>query len=261
MVKLNCAAIPEGMVESELFGHERGAFTSAVERRVGRFELAQNGTLFLDEIGELSLGVQAKLLRVLQSGEFERVGGAKTIASNARIVAATNRDLARSLASGAFRADLFYRLNVFPIGVPTLAERREDIPLLAQAFMEQFARRMGKHLTGFAPSALEQLCRREWPGNVRELKHVIERAVILCDGPLLEIEEEAETRSPASVLAQPAAAIATLEELQDAHIRSALERTGGIIEGPRGAAALLGLKASTLRFRMKRQGIRRPGEA
>src|SRR5262245_24656898 len=160
MVKLNCAAIPEGMVESELFGHERGAFTSAVDRRIGRFELAHSGTLFLDEIGELPLSVQAKLLRVLQSGEFERVGGTKTLTSNARIVAATNRDLAKALASGAFRSDLYYRLNVFPIEVPSLDERREDVPLLAQAFLEQFARRMGKRLVALAPDALARLAAR-----------------------------------------------------------------------------------------------------
>ncbi len=263
MVKLNCAAIPEGMVESELFGHERGAFTSAVERRIGRFELAHNGTLFLDEIGELPLGVQSKLLRVLQNGEFERVGGTKTLTSNARIVAATNRDLSKALASGAFRSDLFYRLNVFPIEVPPLDERREDIPLLARAFVEQFERRMGKRFSAIAPDMLERLCTRSWPGNVRELKHVIERAVILCDGPLLAIEDEPVPARAAPLAPQPlqreTPELRTLEEVEEAHIRSALLCTGGIVEGPRGAAALLGLKSSTLRFRMKRMGIQRPG--
>ena len=262
LVKLNCAAIPEGMVESELFGHERGAFTSAVDRRIGRFELAHNGTLFLDEIGELSLAVQAKCLRVLQSGEFERVGGTKTLTSNARIVAATNRDLGKALASGAFRSDLYYRLNVFPIEVPALDERREDVPQLAQAFLEQFARRMGKRLVSIAPEALERLCARSWPGNVRELKHVIERAVILCDGPLLSIDDEPSPAGAPEPAARPhASALATLEQVEEAHIRSALLCTGGVIEGPHGAAALLGLKGSTLRFRMKRMGIRRPGES
>jgi transcriptional regulator with GAF, ATPase, and Fis domain len=253
------------MVESELFGHERGAFTSAVERRIGRFELAHESTLFLDEIGELSLSVQAKLLRVLQSGEFERVGGTRTLSSNARIIAATNRDLSGALASGAFRSDLFYRLNVFPIEVPPLEERREDIPELARAFLEQFERRMGKHFAGIEPASLERLLARRWPGNVRELKHVIERAVILCDGPLLVIPDEsaaARGAGPAppapdrtsSVLRE----LPTLEQMTEAHIRSALQRTGGIVEGPRGAAALLGLKSSTLRFRMKRLGIQRP---
>ena len=260
MVKLNCAAIPEGMVESELFGHERGAFTSAVDRRIGRFELGHNGTLFLDEIGELPPGVQAKLLRVLQSGEFERVGGTKTLTSNARIIAATNRDLSKALASGAFRSDLFYRLNVFPIEVPSLDERREDVPLLAQAFLEQFARRMGKRFTAIAPESIERLCARGWPGNVRELKHVIERAVILCDGPLLTVDDEHVTARGSDVPAQPGVpTLPTLEEVEEAHIRSALLQAGGVVEGPRGAAALLGLKGSTLRFRMKRRGIQRPG--
>jgi len=259
LVKLNCAAIPEGMVESELFGHERGAFTSAVDRRIGRFELAHNGTLFLDEIGELSPAVQAKLLRVLQSGEFERVGGSKTLASNARILAATNRDLAGALASGSFRSDLYYRLNVFPIEVPPLEERREDVPLLAEAFAEHFARRMGKRFEGLEPRSLERLRAHRWPGNVRELKHVVERAVILGDGPLLAIDPgppiPAE-RAPAPAPEQDP--LATLEEVEAGHLRAALERTGWVVEGPRGAAALLGLKGSTLRFRMKRLGIRRP---
>ncbi len=262
MVKLNCAAIPEGMVESELFGHERGAFTSAVDRRIGRFELAHGGTLFLDEVGELSLAVQAKLLRVLQSGEFERVGGSRTLTSNARILAATNRDLARTMANGGFRSDLYYRLNVFPIFVPALEERREDIPLLAAAFLEQIARRMGKRIEGFAPAALEYLCARGWPGNVRELRHVIERAAILCDGPLLTIEEESAARRGASP--EPlAVAGARLEQVEAAHIRATLEHTSWVIEGARGAAAILGLNPSTLRFRMKRLGIQRasPGAA
>jgi len=257
LVKLNCAAIPEGMVESELFGHERGAFTSAVERRIGRFELASDGTLFLDEVGELPLAVQAKLLRVLQSGEFERVGGTRTLTSNARIVAATNRDLARAVEAGAFRADLYYRLDVFPIEVPPLEARRADVPVLAQAFLEGFARRMGKRIEGLDPEALAHLCRRAWPGNVRELKHVIERAVILCDGPRLTLGGE----SPSVLVPPPPAArapeLATLEELEAHHIRATLARCAGVIEGPRGAAAALGLKASTLRFRMKRLGIRR----
>jgi formate hydrogenlyase transcriptional activator len=257
LVKLNCAAIPEGMVESELFGHERGAFTSAVERRIGRFELAHNGTLFLDEVGELSPAVQAKLLRVLQSGEFERVGGTKTLTSNARIVAATNRDLARGLASGTFRADLYYRLNVFPIEVPPLAERRTDVALLARAFVEHFARRMGKRFEELDPASLAQLSAREWPGNVRELKHFVERAVILCDGPVFRLEGE-RAAEHATVPAAARREVATLEEVEAAHIRATLERASWVVEGARGAAALLDLKASTLRFRMKRLGIRRP---
>jgi formate hydrogenlyase transcriptional activator len=258
MVKLNCAAIPEGMVESELFGHERGAFTSAVERRIGRFELAHNGTLFLDEIGELSLALQVKLLRVLQSGEFERVGGVKTLASNARIVAATNRDLARALASGSFRADLYYRLNVFPIEVPPLAERRDDVLLLARAFVEHFARRMGKRYEAIEAASLAELRAHDWPGNVRELNHFIERAVILCDGPVFRLDDERALAGPVAGPAAAQRAVPTLEEVETAHIRAALERAGWVVEGPRGAAAELDLKASTLRFRMKRLGIRRP---
>ncbi|NOT02201.1 MAG: sigma 54-interacting transcriptional regulator [Phycisphaerales bacterium] len=260
MVKLNCAAIPEGMVESELFGHERGAFTSAIERRIGRFELARDGTLFLDEVGELALGIQTKLLRVLQDGEFERVGGSETIRSNARILAATNRDLARAVRDGAFRADLYYRLNVFPIHISSLEERREDIPALIEAFILQLSRRMGKRIEGVASASLNHLCGRDWPGNVRELQHVIERAMILCDGSVLNVEIEPSAMSVAradadGTLASPAS---SLQVVEADHIRGVLERTRGVIEGPRGAARLLGLKPSTLRFRMRRHGIERP---
>ncbi len=261
MVKINCAAIPEGMVESELFGHEKGAFTSAVARRIGRFELARDGTLFLDEVGELPLGVQAKLLRVLQDGEFERVGGTKTLTSNARIIAATNRDLMKSVNDGTFRHDLFYRLNVFPIAVPALRDRPDDIPLLAEAFVAQFNRRMGKRVAAIDDAALSALQRRSWPGNVRELRHVIERAMILCDGPVLYITDEgpAATVTPPAAHSVETAEIATLREAEARHIRRALEHTGGVVEGPKGAAALLDLNPSTLRFRIKRLGIRRPG--
>jgi formate hydrogenlyase transcriptional activator len=259
MVKVNCAAIPEGMVESELFGHERGAFTSAVERRVGRFELARDGTLFLDEIAELSLPVQAKLLRVLQDGQFERVGGTRTLTSNARIITATNRNLLNCVESGSFRSDLYYRLNVFPIEVPPLRDRREDIPLLIEAFVKQFSRRMGKRVEAIAPHTLTCLCQRNWPGNIRELRHEIERAMILQDDPVLRVD----CRAPAQVEVahlptgsqQPA--FQTLEEAEAEHIRNALAETAGVIEGPRGAAQLLDMKPSTLRFRMKRLGIAR----
>lgn len=203
LVKINCAAIPDGLVESELFGHERGAFTSAQSRRIGRFELAQDGTLFLDEVGELPLSVQSKLLRVLQDGEFERVGGAQTIRTNARIMAATNRDLAHSVHDGRFRSDLYYRLNVFPILVPSLASRRDDIPLLAMNFVQQFNRRMGKQVTAVEPGSMEMLMQRAWPGNVRELQHVIERSMILCDKSTLHVElppERSFAASPAMVL-------------------------------------------------------------
>lgn len=259
MVKVNCAAIPEGMVESELFGHERGAFTSAVERRIGRFELACDGTLFLDEIGELSLPVQAKLLRVLQDGQFERVGGTETLTSNARIIAASNRNLLECVAQKSFRSDLYYRLNVFPIEIAPLRDRRDDIPLLVETFISQFNRRMGKHVRAISPAAIESLCSRDWPGNIRELRHVIERAMILCDADTLEIEGPANGTSEKAILnfTGPQPEMSGLADVEADHIRKALEHTGGVIEGPRGAAKLLGIKPSTLRFRMKRLGIRR----
>ena len=260
MVKVNCAAIPETMVESELFGHERGAFTSAVEQRIGRFELARDSTLFLDEIGELSLAVQVKLLRVLQDGEFERVGGGKTLKSNARIVAATNRDLLTSIESGSFRRDLYYRLNVFPIHVPTLEERREDIPLLVEAFVAHFSRRMGKYFEGIDPAALGCLVRRAWPGNIRELRHVVERAMILCDTRALHVD----CALPSHSVSAPARnttlgpSARTLDQVQAEHIRQVLSSTDYVIEGPGGAAAVLGIHPSTLRSRMKRLGVDRP---
>ncbi len=282
MVKVNCAAIPEGTVESELFGHERGAFTSAVERRIGRFELARDGTLFLDEVGELPLPVQAKLLRVLQDGEFERVGGSRTLSSNARIVAATNRNLAYSVEAGQFRRDLFYRLNVFPIHVPPLRERREDIPLLIEAFIAQLARRMGRRIDSVDAAFLDDLCCRPWHGNVRELRHEIERALILCDGNTLTGERASgPTRASATPPPLPAAPLRlmdtietraaspepqvrlgaesrrSLDDVEAEHIRRVLESTRGVIEGPRGAARVLGLTPSTLRFRMKRLGVKR----
>ncbi len=258
MVKLNCAAIPEGMVESELFGHERGAFTSAIERRIGRFELARDGTVFLDEVGELSPSVQAKLLRVLQDGEFERVGGTRTLSSNARVIAATNRNLLRAVEDGKFRSDLYYRLNVFPIEVPPLRQRREDIPLLVETFVAHFNRRMGKQVEAIDPASLESLCERDWPGNIRELRHVIERAMILCDAEVLRLEPGDEPMPVVGArVAPPAPMLSTLSEMEAEHIRRALEQTRGVIEGPRGAARMLNLKPSTLRFRMRRLGIRR----
>jgi formate hydrogenlyase transcriptional activator len=270
LVKVNCAAIPDSLVESELFGHEKGAFTSAVAKRIGRFELARDGTLFLDEVGELPLAIQVKLLRVLQDGDFERVGGTETLISNARIIAATNRNLEKSIENGSFRSDLFYRLNVFPILVPSLSERRDDIPLLVESFIQQFNRRMGKQIESIDAQSMQYLCEREWPGNIRELLHVIERAMILCDGACLTVEETepAPNRDSGSAAAPPAntelppqsapatAEVSTLEDAQREHIRRALKQTGGVVDGPRGAAALLGLKPSTLRSRMKRLGIK-----
>ncbi len=271
LVKVNCAAIPDNLVESELFGHEKGAFTSAVARRIGRFELARDGTLFLDEVGELPLAIQVKLLRVLQDGDFERVGGTETLISNARIIAATNRDLAKAIEGGSFRSDLFYRLNVFPILVPSLSERRDDIPLLIDSFIQQFNRRMGKQIESIDAQSMQYLCARQWPGNIRELLHVIERAMILCDGACLTVEvtepvpsrasesDAASSQSTALALqtAEIPSVVPTLEDSQREHIRRALQQTGGVVDGPGGAAAMLGLKPSTLRSRMKRLGIHR----
>ncbi|MFO0972518.1 MAG: sigma 54-interacting transcriptional regulator [Phycisphaerae bacterium] len=259
MVKVNCAAIPESMVESELFGHERGAFTSAVERRIGRFELAADSTLFLDEVGELSPAIQAKLLRVLQDGEFERVGGSKTLSTNARIIAATNRDLLHAVEAGSFRSDLYYRLSVFPIVVPPLRARSEDIPILAESFVAQFNRRMGKHVRRIHPATLDALRACDWLGNVRELRSAIERAMILCDQDDLVIDGLA----PGAAVRRPAGPppvrkpLAVLRDAEAEMIRTALRDSNGIVEGARGAAARLGLKASTLRYRMKLLGIER----
>jgi transcriptional regulator with GAF, ATPase, and Fis domain len=259
MVKINCAAIPEGMVESELFGHERGAFTTAVAKRIGRFELARDATLFLDEIGELPLSIQAKLLRVLQDGEFERVGGSQTLVSNARIVAATNRDLEAAVAAKTFRSDLYYRLKVFPITVPPLRDRPEDISLLVNAFVAIFNRQMGKRVSTIDTAWLDDLRRRDWPGNIRELKHVIERAMISGDGPILRGEMVGATTSAPSTNAAPISVRpnVTLNELEAQHIRRVLDHTRGKIEGAHGAAVLLGLRPSTLRSRMKRLSIHR----
>ncbi len=260
LIKVNCPSIPEGMFESELFGHERGAFTSAIERRIGRFELAHGGTLFLDEIAELSPAVQSKLLRVLQDGEFERVGGSKTLETSARIIVATNRDLHKAIEDGRFRADLYFRLNVFPIYVPPLRERREDMPALVEAFVSEFGQRFGKRIDRIEEESLADLCKRDWPGNIRELRHVIERAAILSNGPCLHVEPGRNGVAPMPVgpTAPSQEHLRSLDIVQAEHIHRALEACGGVIEGTKGAAAMLGLKPSTLRFRMKRLGIGRP---
>ncbi len=252
LIKLNCAAIPSGLVESELFGHERGAFTGATTQRRGRFELADGGTIFLDEVGELSAQAQAKLLRVLQERAFERVGGSQTIKVNVRIIAATNGDLAQMVKAGTFRADLFYRLNVFPLAMPRLRERRSDIPLLARHFLAMYAHKLGKPLEGIAPISMERLTRYNWPGNVRELQNVIERMAILASGTTLEIHEALLTPAAPDVAAAPAG---SLEQVARQHIERVLNDCKGIIEGKRGAAAILGLKPSTLRYRMKLLGL------
>jgi len=256
LVKLNCAAIPNELVESELFGHEKGAFTGALSRKLGRFELADQGTLFLDEVGELPLAAQAKLLRVLQEGEFERVGGSETRKVDVRIIAATNRDLASRLKEGTFRPDLFYRLNVFPITLPPLRYRKKDLPLLIQHFVRTYAEKYGKRIERVPPRALSALQAYEWPGNVRELQHVIERAVILTRGTELAFEEECLASMPAD---EPRPLETLLEDAERAHIQKALEAVGWRVSGTGGAAERLGVKPSTLEYRIKKLGITRPG--
>jgi formate hydrogenlyase transcriptional activator len=254
-VKLNCAAIPTGLLESELFGHERGAFTGAIAQRIGRFEAANTGTMFLDEVGEIPLDLQTKLLRVLQEREFERLGSSRVIRTDARLIAATNRDLADAVERQRFRADLFYRLNVFPIHLPPLRQRPEDIPLLVRYFAGQFARRMSKVIETIPSETMESLIRYTWPGNVRELQNVIERAVILSSGPVLRVPIEDLLPSPV----QPRdGAPQTLEQAERAHILKILSETHWLLSGPRGAAARLGMNRSTLQFRMKKLGILRP---
>jgi len=252
-VKLNCAAIPLGLLESELFGHERGAFTGAVTRRIGRFESADRGTLFLDEISDIPLELQPKLLRVLQEAEFERLGSNQTQRVDLRLVAATNGNLLKLVAEKRFRSDLYYRLNVFPIAVPPLRERAEDIPQLARHFVKKYAERMQKRIDEIPVEAMNALGCHSWPGNIRELQNFIERSVILTDGkvlrPCLEgLRERAERE------------VITLEEAERDHIRKTLKKTRGIISGSNGAAARLGMKRSTLYFRMHRLGISRPNE-
>ncbi len=257
-VNVNCAALPGELVESELFGHEKGAFTGATAQRKGRFELADGGTLFLDEVGELSAGAQAKLLRVLQDQEFERVGGTHTLKVNVRLVAATNRDLAKMVKEGSFRTDLYYRLNVFPIRLPSLRERPSDIPLLVRYFLDKFARKMNKSIRDLSPNARERLLHYSWPGNIRELQNVIERATILARGPLLEIGNALELRLDDQDATTTSPALVSLEAMERAYILQVLERTGWVIEGEPGAAAILDLNPSTLRSRMQKLNIRKP---
>ena len=252
-IKLNCAAIPSGLVESELFGHEKGAFTGAVSRKIGRLELADKGTLFLDEIGEIPLALQPKLLRVLQDHEFERLGGTHTLKVDFRLVAATNRDLADAVLHNEFRSDLYYRLNVFPIRVPPLRERREDIPLLVEYFVQKFARRMNKSITSIPKKTMDMLRELEWPGNVRELENFIERAVILTQGSVLE--SPSIELVPMGTTAEKKRVDETLEATGREHILRALRESHGQIGGLKGAAARLGLKRTTLQSKMKQLGI------
>jgi PAS domain S-box-containing protein len=262
LIKINCAALPAGLVESELFGHEKGAFTGAIARRLGRFELAHGGTLFLDEVGELPADTQAKLLRVLQEREFERVGSGTPIRTDVRVLAATNRDLLEEVRDRSFREDLYYRLSVFPIHLPPLRDRKEDIGLLVHYLLGKFAPRIGRKVEGVSQETMKRLLAYAWPGNVRELENVLERAVILAGGPVLEIDPgSAPAGSPAAARRdnchEEALPSSTLEEVERRHILAVLGRTDGVIDGPRGAAKVLGLHPNTLRSRMKKLGINR----
>ena len=269
LVKVNCSAISAGLVESELFGHVKGAFTGAFERRIGRFELADGGTIFLDEVGELPLDTQVKLLRVLQEREFEPVGSNKSVRVDVRIICATNRNLQEAIAAGTFRSDLYYRLNVFPLEVPPLRERRADIDQLAKFFLARYSRNLGKKMDGISPAATEKLMTYEWPGNIRELQNVIERALILSTGPILELDPDLTAVSPTPVIPKSSSeedevlsftdqsSNKTLREVERAHILAVLRETHGVIEGSNGAARTLGMHPNTLRHRMEKLGIKR----
>jgi len=252
-VKLNCAAIPLDLLESELFGHERGAFTGAIAQKIGRFELADKGTLFLDEVGDIPPALQPKLLRVLQEQEFERLGSTRTHQVDVRLVAATNRDLADMVKRSEFRSDLYYRLNVFPIVLPPLRERRDDIPALVAHFVDLYGRRMGKQIEHIPLETMSALCSYEWPGNIRELQNFIERSIILSSGNVLHPPLAGLKQNPG---AESAGAI-TLEDAERDHILKTLELTRWVVAGPNGAAARLGIKRSTLYFRMQKLGISR----
>jgi len=254
LVKMNCGAIPQGLVESELFGHERGAFTGALQRRIGRFEMANKGTLFMDEVGELPTDIQVKLLRVLQEQEFERVGSGHSQQVDVRLVAATNRDLEAEVSAGRFRRDLFYRLNVFPVRIPPLRERASDIPLLVKHFLAQLQRKLAKPLQGVTEDSMRRLQAYPWPGNIRELQNVLERACVMAASPIVDIDDAL----PVAIIADRTPthrAVATLDENERAHIRRALAATNGRIHGPRGAANILDINPSTLRSRMEKLGI------
>jgi formate hydrogenlyase transcriptional activator len=271
-VKVNCGAIAAGLVESELFGHVKGAFTGALQTRVGRFELANGGTIFLDEVGELPLDTQVKLLRALQEQEFEPVGSNRTIRVDVRVIAATNRNLEEAIKEGRFRPDLYYRLNVVPVRVPSLRERRSDIQHLVRFFVQRFAKKFAKNVEAVSREAMDRLERYPWNGNIRELQNVIERAVVLSSSPVLMLNENLLPTSPSGNRSGAAPGIATgpaagpgtspsvesLEEIERSHICRVLEKSGWVVEGRRGAAKSLDLNPNTLRSKMKKLGIRRP---
>jgi transcriptional regulator with GAF, ATPase, and Fis domain len=253
LITVNCAALPVNLIESELFGREKGAFTGADVRRMGRFEVANGSTICLDEIGELPLELQIKLLRVIQHNEFERLGSSQTIKVDVRIVATTNRDLEKEVLAGRFRQDLFYRLNVFPITVPPLRQRKEDIPLMVQAFVDRYSRQMGKQIKTISKETITTLQNYSWPGNVRELESIIERAVILCTGSVLHLDDRLDLSSPTHTVASR-----TLEETERNQMLKILSETMWRIEGKNGAAAIMDIHPSTLRARMHKLGIVRP---
>jgi formate hydrogenlyase transcriptional activator len=264
LIRVNCATLPSHLIEDELFGHEKGAFTGAVAKRVGRFEIATGGTIFLDEIGELALDLQAKLLRVIQEGEFERLGSSRTTKVDVRLIAATNRDLEAAVRTGAFRADLFYRLSVYPITVPPLRDRKQDIPPLVMHFVKQLNAKLGKQIESIPQRSLDALLSYPWPGNIRELRNVIERAAIITPGNALLLLDSLESEplmQQVDHLGAPQSRMIdwpqTLEESERSLILRTLEKTGGRIEGPAGAATLLGIHPSTLRSRMRKLGVAR----
>ncbi len=252
LIKVNCAALPANLIESELFGHEKGAFTGATSKKIGRFELADSGTIFLDEIGDLPMELQGKLLRVLQEGEFERLGNPHTIKVDVRVIAATNRNLEKVIENGDFREDLYYRLNVFPIKIPPLRERKEDIPLMVKYFCDKFGKKIGKKIESVDQKAMDALLAYNWPGNVRELENIIERTVIITSGNKLQLGDWVPVKTKAS----SSTALLTLEENEKKHIIEALELTGGRVSGERGAAKVLGINSSTLESRMRKLGIK-----
>ncbi len=258
MIKVNCAALPINLIESELFGHERGSFTGAIERRIGKFELANNGTLFLDEIGEMPLDLQVKLLRALQEKEIERVGGKTTIKTDVRIIAATNRDLEKLMEEGKFRSDLYYRLNIFPIKLPPLRDRREDISSLTSYFIVRYSKKAGKKINTISTKALQELIQYYWPGNIRELEHLIERSVLLATGDTIkEIHLPQQKRNLTGALDKEDLTIKTIYENEKEHILKILKHVNGKIGGVGGAAELLGVPTSTLNSRIKRLGIKK----